>query len=263
MLYDRLRCPPWAKTVPGSLPVLFFGDIYRAKAATIGLNPSWLEYLERPPRGVRPTDERRGERRRFATLGSLAAPGSSVDDRSSLTDGQCAAAIEMMRKYFIRPDNRYSWFAHLERVLSGLTLAYSTGHVAQLDVVQEATYPSWSLLDSAEIKMDERANDAEFLRHELEAFDIDLLLCNGRTVGDTVTAILPTTMASTGSIGERFKWSVAMGVLAERSVWVVTWNQVLHRPTGLGAKGELAFGRQLLRTLTDLGWTPPEPEASN
>jgi hypothetical protein len=42
-LPERLRWGPWESSVPGSLPVLFFGDIFQAKAATVGLNPSRRE----------------------------------------------------------------------------------------------------------------------------------------------------------------------------------------------------------------------------
>jgi hypothetical protein len=39
-LYERLRRPPSPATVPGALPVLFFGDLLQAEVATVGLNPS-------------------------------------------------------------------------------------------------------------------------------------------------------------------------------------------------------------------------------
>jgi hypothetical protein len=46
-LYERLRRAPSASTVPGSLPVLFFGDLFSARVATVGLNPSNQEYTTR------------------------------------------------------------------------------------------------------------------------------------------------------------------------------------------------------------------------
>jgi hypothetical protein len=46
-LFDRLRQEPLQASVPASLPVLFFGDLFTATVATVGLNPSKLEYLDK------------------------------------------------------------------------------------------------------------------------------------------------------------------------------------------------------------------------
>ena len=72
-LYARLRRSPSRSTVRGALPVLFFGDIFTARVATVGLNPSDQEYLD--SHGT----ELDGVKRRFETLASLGA-----GDRASL-----------------------------------------------------------------------------------------------------------------------------------------------------------------------------------
>jgi hypothetical protein len=98
-LYERLRRSPSVSTVPGSLPVLFFGDLFTAEVATVGLNPSDQEYLTKD--GLL----RDGPRQRFATIHSLRA-----ENRASLSDDQCAEAIQWMRSYYDtgRGDRR-SW----------------------------------------------------------------------------------------------------------------------------------------------------------
>ena len=88
-LNARLRRPSTAHSVPSSLPVLFFGDLFAAEVAAVGLNPSQQEYLT--PRGELLV----GAAQRFASLESLKAPG-----RESLTDGQCAEAVSWMRDYY-------------------------------------------------------------------------------------------------------------------------------------------------------------------
>lgn len=88
-LYSRLRRPLSPSTVPGTLPVLFFGDLLSAEVASVGLNPSEQEYLSKDGTVLA------GPAQRFATLGSLGA-----DDRASLTDDQCAEAVEWMRDYY-------------------------------------------------------------------------------------------------------------------------------------------------------------------
>ena len=87
-LFARLRRPASVSSVASSLPVLFFGNIFEASVATVGLNPSDREYLD--DRGA----ELRDDRRRFETLGSLGAT-----DRMKLSEGQCSQAIMTMVNY--------------------------------------------------------------------------------------------------------------------------------------------------------------------
>src|SRR5436309_318262 len=84
-LRQRLRRAPNALSVPGSLPVLFFGQLGTGRAATVGLNPSDREYLDRHG------NELTGSAQRFHTLGSLGAT-----ERRTLTDDQCDRAIGLM-----------------------------------------------------------------------------------------------------------------------------------------------------------------------
>lgn len=104
-LYARLRQCPSASSVPQSLPVLFFGDLFTAHVATVGLNPSDREYLDR--HGI----ELDGAARRFETLTSLRAA-----DRSFVTDKQCDHAIQTMRMYYRPGKPIYTWFRSLDRV---------------------------------------------------------------------------------------------------------------------------------------------------
>src|SRR5439155_6641829 len=108
-LYQRLRRAPAPATVAGTLPVLFFGDLFQAEVATVGLNPSDQEYLNKSGQMLA------GPAQRFATLASLGAT-----DRPSLADTQCDAAIEWMRDYYDEDKPVYgSWFNALSRVVEG------------------------------------------------------------------------------------------------------------------------------------------------
>jgi hypothetical protein len=133
--HARLRRPPSPSSLPGSLPVPFFGDVLTAKAASVGLNPSKQEYLD-------PSDrELTGDKRRFETLGSL-----GCHDRCSLNEEQCERAIAAMRAYFQRGKPVYGWFRPLARLMEAMGYSYQEGAVAHLDLVQEATDPTWSRL---------------------------------------------------------------------------------------------------------------------
>ena len=132
-VFERLRRAPCSHTVKNSLPVVAFGNIETARIATVGLNPSGREYLGADG------SELDGKARRFESLTSLGCVS-----RADLTDDQCEAALKTMRGYFESSDTVYSWFRSLERVLGGYGVSYRGGEVAHLDLVQEATDPTWS-----------------------------------------------------------------------------------------------------------------------
>jgi hypothetical protein len=232
-LCSRLRFPPFPSSVPNSLPVLFFGDLFQARAATIGLNPSHQEYLDRNG------NELDGAERRFETLTSLGAK-----DRTTLTDEQCAHAMETMRGYYGAGKPVYSWFRPLDRVTRAMGLSYERSEVAHLDLAQEATDPTWSKLrDSSPEEFDAlRARDLPFLRWELENFPLTMLICNGRTVYDEVSNLITAKTEEQGTLA-LIRWYVGSANIAGRKVSVVGWNRPLTRPTGLGQAGEEDMGR--------------------
>jgi hypothetical protein len=234
-LEERLRRPASASTVPGSLPVLFFGDLFSAQIVTVGLNPSRREYANAR------NEELDGPDRRFETLSSLGA-----NDRASLTSEQCATAIETMRAYFDPGKPAYSWFASLSRVVQGMGLEYGRREVAHLDLVQEATDPTWSTLNS-QSPGEARAlleQDASFLRWQIDVFPLRALVCNGRTVLDQVIGLTLAEVVARDKVG-RLTWSVAVGSVGDRPLAVVGWNIPLARPTGLTANGQVELGQRL------------------
>jgi len=113
-LYERLRSEPSPLSVPGSLPVLFFGDLFAARCATISLNPSPQEYLDRA--GL----ELQGADRRFETLTSL-----NARSRAELTDSQCDQAIQTMRDYYQPGRPVYRWFRSFLHLADGIGLDWA------------------------------------------------------------------------------------------------------------------------------------------
>jgi hypothetical protein len=231
-------------TIPTSLPVLFFGNLFHAQIATIGLNPSWQELLS-PAR-----QELTGSARRFQSLTSL---GSC--DRASLTPEQCARAIAAMRDYFLPGKPVYHWFCHLKRLIDGLGCHYTAGEVVHLNLVQEATDPAWSAFDRRYPGALQalRANDEPFLRWQLATFPVQIILCNGKTVFDTVSGFWHCGVVESGTFG-LLKWNLTTALLGDRMVCIAGWNWPLARPTGLGARGERALGALLADRLQLRGW---------
>jgi hypothetical protein len=236
-LYERLRRSPSPSSVPGTLPVLFFGDLFRADIASVGLNPSDQEYLTKA--GVLLA----GPSQRFATIHSLRA-----DNRSSLSDEQCAEAVQWMRKYYDPGKPVFSaWFNSVARVVEGFGASFRAGSSAHLDIVQESTRPVWSELDGVE-REKLLKQDLPFLEWEIRAFPLRAVICNGKTVSVQLQRQLGVSVKEEGTMA-RIKWWVGFADLDGRRVGFGGWNLPLARPTGLGREGETALGKLLARRL--------------
>lgn len=237
MLYARLRRPPSPSTVPGTLPVLFFGDLLGAEVASVGLNPSDQEYLSKGGTMLA------GPAQRFATLASVGA-----DERAELTDTQCAEAVEWMRDYYEPGKPVYgSWFNALSRVVEGFGASFRDRTAAHLDLVQESTSPVWSELGAVEREALLR-QDLPFLEWEIRAFPLRAVICTGKTVSVHVRRQLGVEIEEAGTMA-RIKWWVGHADIAGRRVGFGGWNYPLARPTGLGREGERALGELLAARL--------------
>lgn len=138
--------------------------------ATLGINPSSLEFLNR--RGGLLT----GENRRLVTAQYL---GVSSDD--PFGDAAAQAVVNDCASYFGRNPYR-RWFGALDRVLqSGLGVSYWSGTASHLDLVQWATAPVWRWLDEAARRRLLEA-DLPFLERQLATGGWRVVVVNGRTV---------------------------------------------------------------------------------
>ena len=166
----RRQPPEWAYVVAGSTPVLAFGEARAARVATLGLNPSRLESIDKA--GV----VLEGEKRRLATH---ASPGSfDLANASSLA---VSNVLEDCNQYFHRQPYR-RWFNKLETpILSACTASYYDGTACHLDLVQWATDPTWAKLPSS-VRKRLITEDAAFLISQLQNESIRLLLVNGASV---------------------------------------------------------------------------------
>jgi hypothetical protein len=201
---DRIRRtpPPDCHILPGSTPVVAFGNPGRSAVATLGLNPSRIEFQEN---GV----ELDGRLRRFETLGSL-----GVERLDDAPDYAIVRVWQRCNDYF--HGNPYDWFDRLEDVLRVVDASYFGDTACHLDLTQWATDPTWNGLSRA---VQERlvADDAEFLLTQLRSERIRLLLLNGRSVltafqgvldgrlrreTETVSDRSVTTQLYTGQIGD-------------------------------------------------------------
>jgi hypothetical protein len=143
-----------------------FGNCQIARAATLGLNPSRLEFVDK--RGVL----LKGQKRRLATHESL---GRS--DLSRAPHETVLRVLDECNTYFERQPYR-QWFDRLEPILAVCGASYYDRSGCHLDLVQWATDPSWRKLKAA-VRKRLLADDAPFLARQLENERLRLMLVNG------------------------------------------------------------------------------------
>lgn len=181
--------PVGAPVVPGSTPVVAFGDPRRAEIATLGINPSQAEFLDDDGALLS------GERRRLATVDSLGA-----DRLDQLSDAQVAHVVAECEAYFRRRPYR-RWFDPLDGVVRAATgCSYYDGTACHLDLVQWATDPVWGRITDRAIQQRLLDDGVPHLRAQLARDNVRLVLLNGRQVLHQVVASGLTTLVKVGSL---------------------------------------------------------------
>lgn len=172
----RRPVPAGCQVVPGSTPVVSFGDPRTARVATLGLNPSDEEF-------TRDGDLLVGGDARLESLDSL-----GVQSLEEAGDDAVRRVVEGCYGYFNRRP-LWSYFSHMERLLQAAGASYRDGTGCQLDLVQWATAPTWSAIPDVRVRERLLREDAEFLRRQLADNPLRLVLLNGRTVVDQVQRV--------------------------------------------------------------------------
>jgi hypothetical protein len=154
--------------IPGSTPVVAFGDPVAADIATLGINPSSTEFTDGSHTLLR------GDDRRLATLGSL-----GVERYDQFTPDHAKVIVDECASYFDR--RPYRWFTPLNDVLrTALDVSYAERTACHLDLVQWATRPLWGELP-ADIQDELLRADVGFLRAQLTSSGYRVVLVNGKS----------------------------------------------------------------------------------
>ncbi len=170
-ILDRLRQRPPANcgVVSDSTPVVSFGNPATARVATLGLNPSKNEFLDRSGELLQ------GDERRFETLKSLGLRSLGRADDATLE-----VLVTACHEYFHR--NPYDrWFEPLDKIVQFDGASFFKGTACHLDLVQWATDPVWGKLSRA-TRRDLLEGDVGFLMQQLRHYPFEVLLLNGRGV---------------------------------------------------------------------------------
>jgi len=183
LLLNRLREPNLVRNgvLPWAAPIPVFGNISRAKVATVGLNPSDLEFIDQT--GSELTDGSR----RFHTLSSL-----QLSEWVDADARQIELMLESCFLYFTRnPYNR--WFRPLDKIMSSTPFSLYRSGACHLDLVPYATSPTWGKL-SPQQRRKLLAINADILPLILKESKIQILILNGKSVAENFQAMTGSTL---------------------------------------------------------------------
>jgi hypothetical protein len=175
----------------GSTPVVSFGDFTKAKVATIGINPSSAEFIDKSSsastNGLFPMAKKRladGE-----MLGMLSMDPLEDDTAISVIGPEEAKQIwEGCRDYFKGPNAYWSWFKDLERIVNSVGSSYKDDSACHLDLSPWATDPIFRDLTKPQ---QERLmlGEADFLRWQIAKSDIELVIFNSAQAFDCLNTL--------------------------------------------------------------------------
>ena len=172
-LVDRLDAgfPGSHAVLDWGCPVPFFGNIDKARVATVGLNPSNREFVDLSGQ------ELAGQQRRLPTLTSLGVDGWRNVNSDHLREIAIACA-----GYFLR--NPYDrWFGALDTLLVGLSASYYSecNPGVHLDLVPYATTTKWTALSTRDRRSLLETTRTD-LGHLLAESKIEVIILNGQSV---------------------------------------------------------------------------------
>lgn len=218
----RRPIPADAYVVPGSTPVVAFGNAREATVATLGLNPSRMEFLDKSGQ------ELVGHDRRLATHKSLC-----TGDLASAPLSVVAQVLQDCDSYFQRNPYRW-WFDQLEKVLQACGVSYYRGSSCHLDLVQWATDPTWNRIKRRRLREQLIDEDIEFLSNQLTCENIELLLVNGDGVAKQLQRKLGVTLEEAGRMN--CLWSHPVRLLVGKilgRIDVVAWSVNIQSSPGV------------------------------
>lgn len=239
---ERIRCavPVNCSVVPSSTPVVSFGNSGVARVATLGLNPSRVEFEEKD-------GWLEGAKRRLATHQSL-----EVTTLVDAPDTVVAQVLTECHDYFLR-NPYWKWFGQLETLLtSAVGASYKNGTACHLDLVQWATDPTWGHLGAAARKQ-LIAADRAFLRQQLMSERIELVLLNGGRVVDEVASTGVTFTSRPSAVDAVHDKSTPMVVGRDRGVLYVGWRVNLQSSPGVTNRLRSAIAARVQNEVTSAG----------
>ncbi len=202
--------PTAVKIVPGSVPIVFFGNIEKAEIATLGLNPSNIEFVH-------------NGKRRLVDRKVL-----NVSDNQTLTPEQAEQVYDSLLKYFkINPYKK--WFDPMNNLFKYKGFEYYNDKIVHLDISPWATSKKWSDLNKYEKKL---IIDTSIIKCVIKKQKIKKLFINGKTAFEEIKEVLNLENVEE----EIFCFTTKNGIkrnftIYKAKIWdceVIGWNLYIH-----------------------------------
>ncbi|MHB8482188.1 MAG: hypothetical protein ACYDBV_05545 [Nitrospiria bacterium] len=260
MLSILVKCLDYASlsetsVIPWSCPVPSFGDLSRSTVATLGLNPSNREFVDRLG------NELDGPFRRFHTLKSLGlARWSDANVR------HLQLIIDSCRTYFYK--NPYDgWFKKLDYLISGTKASYYTGlaSACHLDLIPYATACKWTALTRQQ-RLALLAVAGNTLGSLLRDSPVQVLILNGHSVVEQFQDISGVRLekqvmrewllprgSQSGVTGFSYKGTLRdlSGFQLEREVLVLGFNHNIQSSFGVTTQVTTAIRKWITQTTNE------------
>lgn len=215
MRLRRAPSPDCADSIVyGSIPVIAFGDPTVARIATVGINPSSMEFLNKGKLLTR-------ESARLKCLDDL-----GVDELSTAPPEVIVAAYRSCCNYFKGPRYYKGWFDVLAPILQAAGADYLDDSACHLDLVQWATQKKWGSVP-AEVQRHLLDEDVPFLCELLRYHQYEMLLLNGRSAMNTVAERLNVKWHHKDSFafrGRQFQLTFGWYTQHDRETKVIGWS---------------------------------------
>lgn len=214
--------------IPWACPVPFFGDLSTSRVATVGINPSNLEFLDENEK------ELVNKRRRLPTLGSL-----GLKSWADVNDRHLSQIFEGCRTYF--QNEPYDWFDKLDRVVSGTGASFHRRPrslmACHLDLIPYATTTKWSQLKRRQKELLFEITPDNLLGLLIRDSPVRVLILNGQAVVDQAKKIA----------GLRLKDK-------EISDWSLSWRSGVRTGRAYWGTVDTLCGVELRKTINVLGY---------
>lgn len=205
--------PTTVKIVEGSIPIVFFGNVEKAKIATLSLNPSNIEF------------EHNGKRR------CIDRKQLGVSDNQKLTRKQAESVYQSLLIFFkVNPYKR--WFNPMNKLFQNKGYEYYNDKIVHLDISPWATSDKWNNL-SQEAK--NSIIDTTIIKNVIEKRKIKKLFINGKTA---FKVFCTTLNIATNEITEKvFEYHTKNGnkrrfITYETEIFeckIIAWNLYIHQ----------------------------------
>ena len=173
--------------VSRSVPVPFFGDIENATVATISINPSNCEFVDKNMNLFNIFQKRFEDRDKL-----------KVNDTDYLTDSQAKEVYDSLILYFKNKNSYTNWFDRLQKPLGNrLEESYYDGTMVNIDIFPWATEDKWNQLSKIKVSKDDKVTVTEnalkayrksgLLKNMLLQKKFKYVYMNGSTVKNEIT----------------------------------------------------------------------------